>query len=442
MKGDLTQGKVLGPLVAFTIPLILGNLFQLTYNAADSIMVGRFVGKEALAAVGAAAPVMNIVTFLVVGACVGAGVLMSEFFGAGDLAVLRREVGTTLTAGLAFTAAMSLVCAVCAPWMLRLTRVPAELMAPCTAYLRVICAALSFTFLYNLYAAALRAVGDSKTPLLFLVISCFLNVGANYLMIAVLRLGVLGAALATATAEGVSALLCVGYVYLRKPLLRLSAADLRPQGGLLRRTLHYSWATAMQQAALYIGKLLVQSCVNGLGVDVIAAFNAVNRVDDFAYTPMQNIAHAMTTFIAQNRGAGQYGRIRRGFGAACVLELGYWALLALCVPLSARQIMGLFVREAPVIEAGASYLVLMGFFYLLPAFTNWIQGYFRGMGSMRITVAATTIQIVLRVVLTFALAGRMGLRGIALAQLGGWALMMVYEVPYLLHALREVRAME
>ena len=114
--------------MAFTIPLILGNLFQLTYNAADSIMVGRFVGKEALAAVGAAAPVMNIVTFLVVGACVGAGVLMSEFFGAGDLAVLRREVGTTLTAGLAFTAAMSLVCAVCAPWMLRLTRVPAELM--------------------------------------------------------------------------------------------------------------------------------------------------------------------------------------------------------------------------------------------------------------------------------------------------------------------------
>ena len=182
----------------------------------------------------------------------------------------------------------------------------------------------------------------------------------------------------------------------------MSAADLRPQSGLLRRTLHYSWATAMQQAALYIGKLLVQSCVNGLGVDVIAAFNAGNRGDDFAYTPMQNIAHAMTTFIAQNRGAGQYGRIRRGFGAACVLELGYWALLALCVPLSARQIMGLFVREAPVIEAGASYLVLMGFFYLLPAFTNWIQGYFRGMGSMRITVAATTIQIVLRVALTFA----------------------------------------
>lgn len=442
MTNDLTKGPVAGPLVKFTIPLILGNLFQLTYNAADSIMVGQFVGKNALAAVGAAAPVMNILTFLVAGGCLGAGVLMSEYFGAGDLATLRREVGTTLTAGLGFTVALSALCALGAPWLLRLTQVPPELLGLCTTYLRVVCAALSFTFLYNLYAAALRAVGDSRTPLLFLIISCCLNVCANYVLIVLMGLGVLGAALGTALAEGVSAVLCMVYVWLKNPVLHLGSRDLRPRRALLGRTLRYSWATAMQQVSLYVGKLLVQSCVNRLGVDVIAAFNAVNRIDDFAYTPMQNIAHAMTTFIAQNRGAGKYGRIRASFRVACRLEVGYWAILAAGVPLCSRRLMALFVDEQDVIAVGASYLVLMGLFYVLPAFTNWIQGYFRGMGNMRITVVSTTVQMVFRVLFTFLLAPRFGLPGIAFAQLGGWVAMMIYEVPFLLRALREVRKME
>ncbi len=441
MASDLTKGSVMGPLVRFTVPLVLGNLFQLTYNAADSIMVGQFVGKDALAAVGAAAPVMNIIMFLVAGACLGAGVLMSEFFGAGSREVLRREVGTALTAGLAFTLVLSAVCAAFAPQLLRLTQVPAALLEQSTVYLRVICAALGFTFLYNLYAAALRAVGDSKTPLVFLILSCCLNICANYILIVPMGLGVLGAALGTAIAEGASAVLCVGYVCLKNPVLHLQWKDLRPRRELLGRTLRYSWATAMQQAALYVGKLLVQSCVNRLGVDVIAAFNAVNRIDDFAYTPMQNIAHAMTTFIAQNRGAGQYGRIRAGFRAACRLEVGYWAILALCVPLFSRQLMALFVDEQEVIAVGASYLVLMGLFYLMPAFTNWIQGYFRGMGNMRITVISTSVQMIFRVLFTFLLAPGRGLPGIAWAQMGGWAAMMIYEVPALGRALREVQAM-
>lgn len=433
----MTQGPVLKPLAAFTVPLVLGNLFQLTYNAADSIIVGRFVGKEALAAVGAAGPVMNIIIFVVVGSCLGAGVLMSEFFGAGDEDTLRREVGTSLTAGGLFTLALALLCALLARPLLVLTRVPDVLLGTAVDYLRIVCVGLLFTFLYNLFASALRAVGDARTPLLFLAGSALLNIAADLVFVIVLGWGVHGAAVATAMAEGVSAALCVGYVWLRIPLLRPRRADLRPRPDLLRRTVGYSWVTAMQQTALYVGKLLVQSCVNGLGVDTIAAFNAVNRIDDFAYTPQQNIAHAMTTFIAQNRGAKKYDRIDRGFAAGCVLEAGYWVCLAAAVFTGAPWLVGLFVKDSPaVVGMGTVYLRTMAWMYIAPALTNWIQGYFRGMGDLRITLISTTIQMTGRVCFTFLLAPRFGIEGIAFACLGGWCCMLAYEVPVLLHARR------
>lgn len=440
MAMNMTQGPVMGPLVRFTVPLVLGNIFQLTYNAADSVMVGRLVGTDALAAVGVAGPVMNIMTFLVVGACLGAGVLMSEFYGAGEERVLRREVGTTLTAGLAFTLLLSLLCGVFSPALLRLTRVEEALLPQATVYLRIICVALSFTFLYNLFAAALRAVGDSRTPLVFLIFSSVLNVGANYLMMGVFRFGVLGAALATALAEGISALLCAGYVFWRIPLLRLKRGDLRVEKTLLRRTLGYSAATAMQQTALHVGKLLVQSCINGLGVAAIAAFNAVNRIDDFAYTPQQNIGNGMATFIAQNRGAGRTERIKKGFWAGGRLEAGYFVLLCTAVYLGAQGIMELFVTDSPeVVAMGTQYLRWMALFYIMPMCTNWIQGYFRGMGNMKMTAMSTSVQMVGRVIFTFLLAPRYGIVGVAFAQLGGWVVMLAYEVPYLIRALKETR---
>lgn len=438
MATDMTKGPVMRPLVRFTLPLVLANVFQLTYNAADAVIVGRFVGKEALAAVGAAGPVVNIITFLVVGACLGAGVLMSEFFGAQDRETLKGEVGTSLTAGLAFTLVLVLACGLFAQPLLRLTQVPESLLPSATLYLQIVCAALPFSFLYNLFASALRAVGDSRTPLFFVAASACANIVVDYVFVVVLEMGVAGAALATALAMIFSGVLCTAYVWLRIPLLRPGWAQLRPKTALLRRTVGYSWVTAMQQAALYIGKLLVQSCVNTLGVDTIAAFNAVNRVDDFAYTPQQNIAHAMTTFIAQNRGAGKNDRIERGFRAGAILEAIYWAVLAVVVLLSAKSIMSLFVdNDQTVVAMGTTYLHWMALFYLLPACTNWIQGYFRGMGDLKVTLISTSVQMVGRVIFTLFLAPRFGIAGIAFAQLGGWVVMLAYEVPVLLHARRE-----
>lgn len=436
---DMTTGKIHGPLVRFTVPLVLGNLFQLTYNAVDSIIVGRFVGTGALAAVGAANPIMNIVIFFVAGICMGASVLMSEFFGARNTGALQREISTSLLAGCAFSVAVSVLGWLAATPLLRLIRTPEEILPDASAYLRVIFIGMIFTFLYNFYANTLRALGDSKTPLYFLIISAVLNIVADLVFVVQLHMGVLGCGIATVLAQAASCLFCVVYIRLKVPVLQLGRRWLVFDRTLLRRTVSYSWTSAMQQTTLYVGKLLVQMVVNTLGVDTIAAFNAVNRIDDFAFTPQQNIAHAMTTFLAQNRGAGKMDRLRRGFRAGIEIELLYCAgLIAVCLPL-APHMMRLFVRSESVVALGAGYLQLMAVLYILPGITNGIQGYFRGMGELKVTLWSTTMNIAGRVAAVWVLAPRLGMTGFALGNLAGWILMLLFELPLLVQHLRRWR---
>lgn len=431
MATDMTKGNISKHLVKFAVPLILGNIFQLTYNAADSIIVGRFVGKNALAAVGTASPIMNIVIFFIVGICMGASVLMSEYFGAQNIKKLKREVSTTMLAGLVFTIIMISLCFIITRPILQMIRTPNEIINDSVLYLRIIFCGLIFTFLYNVYAAALRSIGDAKTPLIFLIISSFLNVLMDIIFVVYLKWGVPGTAIATVTAEMLSSVFCITYVYIKVPMLRLSRKEFILDKTLLRITVNYSWVTAMQQTCLYVGKFLVQGAVNPLGVDSIATFNAVNRVDDFAFTPEQSISSGMTTFLAQNRGAKKNERIKRGFWSGMIIETLYWCILVGIVYFSARGLMKLFVPndEGNVIKLGVNYLQLMAFFYLLPSWTNGIQGYFRGMGDLKITLMSTFLQIVGRVVFSYLLAPKMGIVGIALSCLGGWIIMLVYEVP-------------
>lgn len=433
---DMTTGKIHGPLVRFTIPLVLGNLFQLTYNMVDSVIVGRFVGTDALAAVGTANPVMNIAIFFVAGICMGASVLMSEFFGAHDESALRRELSTSMVAGCVFSLLISALGWLTAPLLLRMIRTPAEILPAAAEYLRIIFLGMIFTFLYNFYANTLRALGDSKTPLYFLVVSSVLNIAADLVFVVAFGWGVRGAAVATVLAQAASCACCMVYIRLRIPLLQLGQAWLVFDAALFGRTVSYSWASAMQQTTLYIGKLLTQGIVNPLGVDTIAAFNAVNRIDDFAFTPQQNIGHAMTTFLAQNRGAGKTDRLRRGFRAGIEIELLYCAaLLAVCLPL-APWFMRLFTESESVLALGTGYLRLMAVFYILPGFTNGIQGYFRGMGELKVTWSSTTMNMVGRVAAIFLLAPRMGMTGIALGNLAGWIVMLAFEVPLLVKHIR------
>lgn len=428
----MTKGSIFPQLIRFSIPLILGNFFQLTYNAVDSIIVGRFVGENALAAVGTANPVMNIVILGITGICIGASVLMSQFFGEGDREKLKKEVATTLLFGCYFSLAIAVLGTVFSGKILELLRVPEEALGYGTLYLRIIFWGMPFTFFYNAVAAALRSVGDSKTPVRFLALASGINVCLDLIFAAILHWGVFGAAFSTVIAEAASAIFCVVYVYRNVPLLQLTKKDLRIDKDMLRETLQQGAVTALQQACQPIGKLLIQGMINPLGVSTMAAFNAVNRVDDFAFTPEQSISSGMMTFIAQNRGAKNKERVKKGFRAGLLLEGCYWAFICIFILIFKEPVMKLFVSDgnAGLVPIGVKYLSLMAFFYLMPAFTNGIQGFFRGMGNMSITLISTIIQISVRVIFVWLLVPVMGMTGVAFASLIGWACMLLAEVPY------------
>ncbi|MCM1322282.1 MAG: MATE family efflux transporter [Bacteroides sp.] len=432
---NMTKGNIPCHLISYAVPLILGNVFQLTYNAVDSIILGRFSGKTALAAVGVASPIMNILIFFIVGICMGASVLMSEFFGAGDYKKLKQEISTTMAGGFIFTVAASILCAVLIKPLLLLVRTPRELIPDTSKYLQIVFLGLIFTFFYNIYASALRSTGDSKVPVICVSVSAVLNGILDFILVAVNGLGVTGAAIATVAAQAFSCLLCAGYVYKTQPLIRIKRTEFTVDKTLLKTTIHYSWATAMQQTCLYIGKVMVQGAVNPLGVDAIATFNAVTRIDDFAFSPEQSISHGMTTFIAQNRGAEKPERIRKGFSCGMLLETAYWLILCAAVLFGAEAIMKLFVPEDEnVCFLGTAYLRFMSAAYLLPAWTNGIQGYFRGMGRMKVTLCSTAIQMAGRVSFAWLLAPRFGIQGIAWSCVAGWFIMLVYEFPLWIHS--------
>ena len=314
----------------------------------------------------------------------------------------------------------------------RLGEVPEELLDMASVYLEIIFLGAPFTYFYNAVSAALKSVGDSKTPLRFLAFSAILNALLDLIFIGVLGFGIVCSATTTVIAEAASALLCIGYVYRKIPMLRLGKGEFHMDGALLKRTLQYGTVTALQQSCQPIGKLLIQGAINPLGVDMIAAYNAVNRVDDYAFTPEQSISHGITTFVAQNRGAGKKERIGKGFATGLALEAAYWVLICSLILLLRKPIMGLFVTDGGegVVQLGASYLGMMAFFYIFPAFTNGFQGFFRGMGRMKMTLLGTFIQTSLRVIFVYLLVPVMGMNGAAVACVIGWSVMLLVEVPY------------
>lgn len=439
-KRDMTEGKIALPLAAFTVPLVLGNLFQLTYNAVDSVIVGKFVGEGALAAVGTSAPLMNIVLLLISGLCMGASILMSAQYGSGDHALLGRQISTTFLAGAGFSLLFSGVAILLTEPLLRLLRVPEEVAGEAAAYLHIVFLGMVFTFIYNFLANTLRALGDSRTPLYFLMAGAVMNVFGDLLLVAGLGLGVRGSAVSTVASEAFCCLFCGIYIRKRIPLLNLGRKWLVFDRKLLGRTVAYGSASALQQVCLQVGKAAIQAMVNTQGVSFMAAFTAVNRVDDFAYTPQQNIGHAMTTFIAQNKGAGHGDRIRRGFQIGIAIEMIYSICICGIILLGAPAIMGLFAHgeDAEVAALGSSYLRNIAMMYLLPGLTNGIQGFFRGMGDLKVTLYSTFMNMLGRVAAVWALllVFSLDFASLAWANLAGWIVMLLFEVPLLWRQLR------
>ncbi len=438
---DLTRGAITPQIIHFTLPLIIGNFFLLTYNAADSVIVGRFIGAHALAALGAASPVMNIMLFLIVGICLGMSVLMGNFFGNSDLASLKKVISTSLISGGLFTLFIVILGFFFSHSILSLMNTPSEIIDDATSYLQIIFIGLFFTFIYNIYASTLRSMGNSKVSLYFLGASAVLNVVLDLLFVAVWEQGIEGAAWATVIAEAAAALFCVVYVRIKIPFLRFKNNEFILDRDLLSVIVGYSFVTATQQITLHLGKLLVQGAVNPLGVFAIAAFNAVTRVDDFVMIVQQNISHGITGFLAQNKGKGNFSRIRKGFWVGVKLEVIYSLIMTVIVFVFAKEIMILFMGNgaSEVVEAGIQYLQLMAFLYLLPGITNIFQGYFRGLGKMKITLNSTLVQIVVRVSAAYLIASYFGVKGIALACLIGWIFMLGYQIPVLTKTWKKVK---
>lgn len=439
MSADFTKGKITPELIRFTVPLVLGNLFQLLYNAVDSMIVGRYVGKEALAAVGTSNPLMTLVILFINGITLGAGILIGTHYGAKDYDTLRRQVSTTMLGGIGFTALVSLAFILLARPIFTLLQVDASVLDLTVSYMRIIFCGLVFTFVYNCLASILRAIGDSTGPLVFLVISAVLNVGGDLLMVVWLKMGSDGAALSTVLCEGVSCLLCLVYLQRKVPLLRLGREWLVFDRPLFRVTVKYGWTSAMQQATVQLGKIGVQAIVNTMGVTAMAAFTIVNRFDDFAMIPQQNIGHAMTSFMAINRGAGKTDRMKAGFWRGMGIELVYGLIVFLVCFAFARPLVSLSTQDPLVIDHGVRYLRLISFLYLLPAVTNGVQGFFRGIGDLRITLISSITNMGVRVLAAALLvfAAGMQMEALPLSYLAGWIGMLAVELPLLNRTIRK-----
>lgn len=432
MARDMTQGNITRHLLTYAVPLMFANLLQQLYQTVDSIIVGQYNGKEALAAIGAAGPIMNILIFLIVGLSLGASILMSEYFGAHDYDALKAEMATSLVSGFFLTVVLSLLSFAGSGLFIYLTRTPKEIAPMAADYLRVISLGLIFTFFYNILSAGLRSLGDARAPLYVLCITTVLHVFLAVYMVGTLNMGVQGAAYATVISQAVSSLMLFIYIKLKVPYLRLKFAELRIRMDFLKKTVDFSAISALQQTVLYIGRLLVQSGINTLGVDAVAAFNAVSIIDSYILAPGDSLAASVTTFTAQNKGAKQYKRIPTGLKTVMVMAEVYIITISALVLIGKNQLLGIFLKpeEVEAIRIGTLYIVPMACFYFISGFTNSFQGYFRGIGNLRVTLIATVIQIPIRVILTYSLLGRFGIQAVVIGTTLGWICMTLYELIY------------
>ena len=323
--------------------------------------------------------------------------------------------------------------------LLRLLQVPEEILPIAVNYLRIVFGGLLFTFFYNFLAATMRALGDSKSALYFLMISSVLNIGGDLFFVEVLDWGSEGCALSTVLSEALCCVFCLIYIRWKVPVLQLGRRWFIFDSSLLKKTISYGWTSAMQQATVQLGKIAIQAIVNTMGVNAMAAFAAAGRIDDFAYVPQQNIGHATTTLMAQNRGASKKDRVRASFFCGLKLEFLYAIFITAACFFFAEPIIRLFVTDAAVVHLGVRFLKLVSLFYLMPSLTNGIQGGFRGLGDLKITLNSSTLNMAGRVAAAavFVLLMKMDIEALPYSYVVGWILMLVYEVPMMVKYLRK-----
>ena len=428
---DFTQGREWSQILGFALPMLLGNLFMQLYQFVDTAIVGRFVGKEALAAVGASTPVIFMTIALVVGMGVGASIVISQYFGMKQY----RLVQTTSDTLMIFLAGAAVVITVLGVLfsgeILRLMKLPDEIIPMAAGYLKIYFGGSVFLFGFNSVSAVLRGVGDARTPLYFLVISSVLNVVLDLLFIVGLDWGVPGAAWATVIAQGIAFILSVLYVNRKHTLLKFNLINPKFDGALFRQCLRMGLPSGFQQTFVAVGMVALMGVVNGFGTDVIAAYSAVNRIDTFVALPVMNFAAALTSFTGQNAGAGKWLRIRRGLRDTLWMSSGCVLVLNVALILFGRSVLRIFTDDPAVLDVGYECLVVMNATYLIFNLMFVINGMLRGAGATVFTMCITFVSLWLfRVPAAVFLSRIFGETGIWWAMPVGWAAGLIGSVLY------------
>ena len=427
-KGNLTQGNITSTLLQFTLPMLAGSLLQQCYNIADTLIVGQCIGANALAAVGSAYTLMIFLTSILLGLSMGSGTVFSLLYGAGNLPALRRSIYVSFLLIGTVTVLLNVAVFLWIDPILRWLQVPHDVYSLMRSYLWIIFQGIAFTFLYNFYAALLRAVGDSVTPLWFLAISVVLNIGLDLFLILVLDLGIEGTAIATVIAQGTAASGILLHTYKNRPELRLHWEDMRFDRSCLKEITSFSTLTCIQQSVMNFGILMVQGLVNSFGMAVMAAFAAAIKIDSFAYMPVQEFGNAFSTFVAQNFGAGKGERIHQGIRCAFLITIVFSLIVF------AKPLMLIFVRpdEAEILRIGAEYLRIEGTFYFGIGILFLLYGYYRAIRMPGISVVLTILSLGTRVVLSYWLASipSIGVTGIWWSIPIGWFLADLAGITY------------
>lgn len=424
MYHDLTKGSISRSLLLFALPMMAGNLLQQFYNIADTLIVGRVLGSNALAAVGSAYTLMTFLTSIFLGLSMGSGALFSIYQGRQDTKSLKSSIVHSFVLITIVTLLINgLVYAFMEP-ILAFLKVPEDVISGMRDYLYVIFAGLIATSLYNFFSCLLRALGNSTMPLVFLAISAILNIALDLLFVAVFSFGIRGAAFATIIAQYVSGIGIFLYVLIKCPEFLPSKTDLQFRSDILKEILNLSSLTCIQQSVMNFGILMVQGLVNSFGSVIMAAFAAAVKIDTFAYLPVQDFGNAFSTFVAQNYGAGNYDRIKKGTKQAFAISIVFSLVISGLVCLFAPNLMQLFVNgtQTDVISAGVLYLRVEGAFYCGIGCLFLLYGYYRAIKKAGMSVVLTVLSLGTRVLLAYLLSAKIGVIGIWMAIPIGWGI--------------------
>ncbi len=426
MTRDLTKGSVMGSMMRFAVPLIAGNLLQQCYNIADTWVVGRFLGSDALAAVGSAFTLMNFLTSILLGLCMGSGALFSIRFGQRDEQGLIEDVHASFALIGALTVVLSVLAFVCLDSIRVLMQVPESVWGLMRQYLAVIFCGIAATFLYNYFACFLRAVGNSLVPLIFLSVSTVMNIALDLWFVLGLERGAAGAAEATVISQYASGIGIVIYALARCPELSLRGRRFTVRRARVREIAGFSVLTCVQQSVMNLGILMVQGLVNSFGSAVMAAFAAAVKIDAFAYMPVQDFGNAFSTFIAQNYGAKNTDRIRRGLKGAIICAMVFCVIISAAIYIFASPLMRIFVdgAETQIIREGVRYLRIEGAFYCGIGCLFLLYGLYRALGRPGMSVVLTVLSLGTRVLLAYVLSAvpALGVTGIWWSIPIGWFL--------------------